>query len=389
MAINSDPSNPRLKDFAHGQKLFGVNQNRLSPKFSFLYHVFFEINPAASNAEETMYKGNSDHIKEVGMLVKSVDLPKFEVETKDLNAYNHKISVQTGIKYNPVKIDFHDDSANIVRNFWEDYMTYYYADASNSNDVALAMRNNRYNTAQKSSGWGYDPRFTVPYLKSVKIYSLSMDRYSLYTLVNPTIASWTHGTHTAGTNEFIGHNMTLKYEYVRYEDGAILDLNRSDAESLDTGVLGLSKIHYDPVISELTKFNKARNSGILTQHGKEKLVPLPLIAAYDRAAWQINPTEEAAYEAEARKYRNWGERQYGAAPRSPAASTLGSRLRASIARAGQSAINSTIIKAENRVRNTKIGNATVNSILQPALQNTVSRSAAGLSNSLFPSPRKD
>jgi hypothetical protein len=31
----------------------------------------------------------------------------------------------------------------------------------------------------------------------------------------------------------------------------------------------------------------------------------------------------------------------------------------------------------------------VNSILQPALQNTVSRSAAGLSDSLFPSPRKD
>jgi hypothetical protein len=386
MAINSDPSNPRLKDFAHGQKLFGVNQNRLSPKFSFLYHVFFEINPAASNAEETMYKGNSDHIKEVGMLVKSVDLPKFEVETKDLNAYNQRIAVQTGIKYNPVKIDFHDDSANIVRNFWEDYMTYYYADASNSNDVALAMRNNRYNTAQKSSGWGYDPRFTVPYLKSVKIYSLSMDRYSLYTLVNPTIASWTHGTHTAGTNEFIGHNMTLKYEYVRYEDGAIQNLNLSDAESQDTGVLGLSKIHYDPDRSELTKFNKVLQSGILTQKGKELLLPS---TAYARADWQINGDADYQRQFDEIKYRNWGERQYGAAPRSPAASTLGSRLRASIARAGQSAINSTIIKAENRVRNTKIGNATVNSILQPALQNTVSRSAAGLSNSLFPSPRKN
>ena len=381
-----DSSNLRLKDFAHGQKLFGVNQNRLSPKFSFLYHVFFEINPAASNAEETMYKGNSDHIKEVGMLVKSVDLPKFEVETKDLNAYNQRIAVQTGIKYNPVKIDFHDDSANIVRNFWEDYMTYYYADASNSNDVALAMRNNRYNTAQKSSGWGYDPRFTVPYLKSVKIYSLSMDRYSLYTLVNPTIASWTHGTHTAGTNEFIGHNMTLKYEYVRYEDGAIQNLNLSDAESQDTGVLGLSKIHYDPDRSELTKFNKVLQSGILTQKGKELLLPS---TAYARADWQINGDADYQRQFDEIKYRNWGERQYGAAPRSPAASTLGSRLRASIARAGQSAINSTIIKAENRVRNTKIGNATVNSILQPALQNTVSRSAAGLSNSLFPSPRKN
>jgi len=388
MAINSDPSNLRLKDFAHGQKLFGVNQNRLSPKYSFLYHVYFEINPAASNAEQTMYKGNSDHIKEVGMLVKSVDLPKFEVEIKDFNAYNQRIPVQTGIKYNPVKIDFHDDSANIVRNFWEDYMTYYYADAYNSNDVALAMKNNRYSPAQRSSAWGFDPRATMPYLKSVKIYSMSMDQYSLYTLINPTITSWTHGTHVAGQNDFIGHSMSLKYEYVRYEDGAIQNLNQSNAESLDTGVLGLSKIHYDPDRSELTKDNRYINSiRGLTQKEKENL--LPSTAAYARAAWQINLTEEAEYEAEARKYRNWGERQYGAAPRSPAASTLGSRLRASIARAGQSVINSTIIKAENRLRNTKIGNATVNSILQPALQNTVSRSAAGLSDSLFPSPRKD
>jgi hypothetical protein len=384
MAINSDPSNPRLKDFAHGQRLFGANQNRLSPKFSFLYHVFFEINPAASEAKQTMYLSNSDHIKEVGMLVKSVELPKFEVETKDLKAYNQLVNVQTGIKYNPVKIDFHDDSANIVRNFWEDYMTYYYADAYNSNDVALGMKNNRYSTTPRSSSWGFDPRSNVSYLKSVKIYSLSMDKYSLYTLVNPTITGWTHGTHTAGTNDFIGHSMSLKYEYVRYEDGDIQNLNRSDAESEDTGVLGLSKIHYDPDRSELTKYNKLLP--LLTKKGKELLSPS---TAYERAAWQINSTEEAAAEAESRKYRNWGERQYGAAPRSPAASTLGSRLRASIARAGQSVINSTIIKAENRLRNTKIGNATVNSILQPALQNTVSRSAAGLSDSLFPSPRKD
>jgi hypothetical protein len=381
MAINSDPSNPRLKDFAHGQKLFGVNQNRLSPKFSFLYHVFFEINPAASNAEETMYKGNSDHIKEVGMLVKSVDLPKFEVETKDLNAYNQRIAVQTGIKYNPVKIDFHDDSANIVRNFWEDYMTYYYADAYNSNDVALSMRNNRYNSG--SSGWGFDPRANVPYLKSVKIYSMSMDRYSLYTLVNPTITSWAHGTHIAGQNEFIGHSMSLKYEYVRYEDGDVQNVNRSDAESQDTGVRGLSKIHYDPARSELTRDNKFISG--LTKEEKERYFPSTLT---QRADWQIN--YESGPITDSIKYGNyWVERQYGAAPRSPAASTLGSRLRASIARAGQSVINSTIIKAENRLRNTKIGNATVNSILQPALQNTVSRSAAGLSDSLFPSPRKD
>jgi len=366
MAINSDPSNPRLKDFAHGQRLFGVNQNRLSPKFSFLYHVFFSINPAAT---QTMYKPTSDHLKEVGLLVKSVDLPKFEIETKDLNAYNQHITVQTGIKYLPVGIELHDDSANVVRNFWEDYMTFHYGDAYQNITKAVKLREDRYKNRDNQK-WGYAPRQNVPYLQSVKIYSMSMDRYSLYTLVNPTIVSWTHGKHAAGQNEFIGHTMSLKYEYVTYEDGAV---SAWQGDNYLPQLDGLDGIHYDQDTSELTERWAATRG--------EQRSPVEGVSRGDpriNLDWRDFDDEVGFL-----------DRQYGATPRPPSASTLGSRLRASIARAGQSVINSAIIKAENRLRNTKIGSTYVNSILQPALQNTVSRSAAGLSNSLFPSPRKD
>jgi hypothetical protein len=368
MAIRSDFANPRLKDFTHGQRLFGVNQNRLSPKFSFLYHVFFSINSAAT---ETMYKPTSDHLKEVGLLVKSVDLPKFEIESKDLNAYNQHITVQTGIKYLPINIELHDDSANVVRNFWEDYMTFHYGDAYQNITKAVQLRENRYKNRDNQK-WGYAPRQNVPYLQSVKIYSMSMDRYSLYTLVNPTIVNWTHGKHAAGQNEFIGHTMTLKYEYVTYEDGSamrFLDEAYVPQPQLD----GLDGIHYDQDTSELTK-------KWAISRGNQRS-PVERVSRGDpriNLDW-VDPDGEVGSL----------DRQYGATPRPPSSSTLGSRLRASIARAGQSVINSAIIKAENSVRNTKIGSTYVNSILQPALQNTVSRSAAGLSNSLFPSPRKD
>jgi len=357
----SDFSTQKLKDFAHGQRLFGANQNRLSPKYSFLYHVFFEINQDIG----TMYKPGSDPVKEVGMLVKSVDLPKFDVETKNLNAYNQHITVQTGIKYNPVSIQFHDDSANIVRNFWEDYMVYYYGDATNSQNTAGKMRQNRYSIPD-STVWGFQPKNSTNYLRSVKIYSLSMDKYSLYTLVNPTIDSWTHGTHAAGQNEFIGHTMTLNYEYVKYEDGSVL------AGLGDFGyqpqVDGFGDVHYDTATSMLTS-SWARSSG----NGRSDA------NIYSRGDPRVGTDGTAV---------PYSERQYGANPRSASGSTLGSRLRASIARAGQSVINSAIIKAENRIRNVKIGNSTVNSILQPALQNTITRGAAGLSNSIFPSPNK-
>jgi len=354
----SFPSNypdKKVKDFFHGERLFGANQNRLVPKYSFLYHVFFEIN---SENAKTMYKPTGDAIREVGMLAKSVELPKFDIETKALNSYNQHINVQTGIKYNAVKIDFHDDSANVVRNFWEDYMTYYYSDSYNDATVAATMGKNRY--AFKSPFWGYAPRGQVSYLTEVKIYSLSMGRYSLYTLVNPVIDTWTHGTHTAGQNEFIGHSMSLRYEYVRYQDGAIADIDNA------TTVSGFGGIHYDKQRSTLTQdYVKSRGLDYPTRD--------PRLDTFGQAErFELDPF--ARYE--------------GISPRRPQQSTLGSRLRASILRAGQGVINSTIIKAENRLRNVKIGNSTVNKILQPALQNTISQGASGLSNSIFPSPIK-
>jgi hypothetical protein len=364
MALPSDFSTQKLKDFAHGQRLFAANQNRLSPKFSFLYHVFFEINQNIG----AMYEPGKDPVKELGMLVKSVDLPKFDVETKTLNAYNQHITVQTGIKYNPVSIQFHDDSANIVRNFWEDYMTFYYADAVNTQANADLMRKNRYLNFRTTS-WGFQPTSSTNYLRSVKIYSLSMDQYSLYTLVNPIIDSWTHGSHAAGQNEFIGHTMTLNYEYVKYEDGYV----GADTSGGEVKVDGLGDIHYDKATSMLTKdwafgggSQSSRTDSLEYKSGDMRVV-------YDNMLTQAIP---------------YAERQYGATPRSASGSTLGSRLRNSILRAGQSVINSTIIKAENRIRNVKIGNSTVNSILQPALQNTITQGAAGLSNSIFPSPNK-
>jgi hypothetical protein len=351
-----------LKDYAHGQRLFGANQNRLSPKFSFLYHVFFDLNPAANL--KTMYSPGSDWVKEVGMLVKSVDLPKFDIETKELNAYNQTITVQTGMKYLPVSIQFHDDSADVVKGFWEDYMTFYYGDSFNSAGIAETMRQNRY-TKPASANWGYIPRENVNYLRSVKIYSLSMDKYSLYTLVNPVIDGWSHGTHSAGQNEFIGHSMSLRYEYVRYESGETGDFANGNIE-----VDGLDQAHYDVTTSGLTSA-WAKKGGLTG------------VPSYSYGDSRLGVIRQQAKNFNADPYS-----KYGASPKRPSQSTLGSRLRSSILRAGQSVVNTAILKAESRLRNIKIGNSTLNSILQPALQNTISQGAAGLSNAFFPSPTK-
>ena len=221
-------------DYQHGRRVFADNQNELIPKFSFLYHVYFDINTSATTA------ANNLKTKTLGLMVKSVDLPKFTMQTKDLNAYNQHVVVQTGIKYEPVSIQFHDDSADLVREFWYNYMTYYYGDASNTITSYHTYQQDRYRS-RTSQQFGYSPRDTASprFLNSVKLYSMSKGYYSEYILVNPTIDSWQHGTHQAGQSDFIGHTLRLKYETVLY--------NRSSAKPL-----GFAQEHYDQTRKGIT-----------------------------------------------------------------------------------------------------------------------------------------
>ena len=82
-----------VRDFQHGNRLFVTNGYQLAPKRQYLYHVFFNLNSDALNFVGGNFKNVIKQI-EVGMLVKAVDLPKYKLETKTLNAYNKKEIVQ-------------------------------------------------------------------------------------------------------------------------------------------------------------------------------------------------------------------------------------------------------------------------------------------------------
>ncbi len=94
-----------LRDYKHASNLY-VNDNQIrSPKLGFLYYVKFIINRDAQVSEVD---------SNVGVFVKKIDLPKFQLKTETLNQYNRKTQVHTGLSYNPVTIDFHDDTIGIT-----------------------------------------------------------------------------------------------------------------------------------------------------------------------------------------------------------------------------------------------------------------------------------
>lgn len=232
-ALNQALTTDNLKDFSHASKLFVGDQYRLVPKSGFLFHVFIDING-------TVYDdANPNGMREIGLMAKTADLPKFTVETKTMNTYNRSTVVQSKIKYDPVSIVFHDDSSNLIRNFWINYYKRYYRDSDYSlTQYALPFKY----TDQKITDFGFSPNGDR-FLKAIRIYSLHKKRFSEYILVNPTIKSLRHGQHDSQTiDSIMSHEMVVEYESVLYNSGKVSTGNPK----------GFAELHYDTSPSPLT-----------------------------------------------------------------------------------------------------------------------------------------
>jgi hypothetical protein len=233
-----------VKDYQHASKLFVDGLYRLSPKYTFLFHVYIDVNPVAASLIQGY---NSDENIELGMLAKSAQLPKFNIKNKTYNAYNRKNIVQDSINYEPITITFHDDSADIVTGFWGNYYTYYYRDGDYQESAYL--QSHKY-TQRQFRDWGFSPVGEEPFLSSIRIYSLHQKYFTAYTLLNPMITSFRHGEHQYGQNETMQHEMTVAYEGIHYMTGAVADGT----------VKGFNVIHYDNVPSPLSPYGGGTKS---------------------------------------------------------------------------------------------------------------------------------
>jgi len=249
--------------YDHATKLFIADNMRLAPKQSFLYYVCINIDVGIlqnllTNSQSLQDPASTQSLVEqyeTGLMAKRVDLPKFSIATKTMNAYNRKNIIQTNISYDPITISFHDDAADVVNKFWNDYYTYYYRDSDY--DAALYGVPHKYQPRLRE-GWGYSPRngTTKQFLRNIQIFSLHNKRFTEYLLVNPYITSWRHGEHNSEAGSGIMENqMTIAYETVKYRTGFInpVDVN------------GFAVIHYDnfnsPVSDSVT--NIYTDAGIL------------------------------------------------------------------------------------------------------------------------------
>jgi hypothetical protein len=240
-------STDEIRDYQHAAKTFVDGLYRLSPKLNSLFHVFIELNPAVAKEDPQ----NPNNLYELGLLAKTVQLPKFSIQNKTLNAYNRKNIVQERISYDPVNMTFHDDNADVVRNFWEGYYSYYYRDSDHSS--SLYQQEHKY-VERQAQNWGFTPRYIGPgtpnYINAIRIYSLHQKSFSSYILFRPTITGFEHGQHVQGEYSPLENSVTFAYEAVQYEYGAVRE----------GSVLGFNIMHYDTTPSPLTSLGGGTTS---------------------------------------------------------------------------------------------------------------------------------
>jgi hypothetical protein len=235
-----------MKDFQHASKLYRSERfYDLAPKAGWLYYVRFNINTANEYVNNSLDKTwRERHLKRntIGLLAKSVDMPRFTINSETVNQYNRRTIVQTKLTYSPLNITFHDDMANATTDFWKQYYGYYFADArAGRNFVAKGATNSqdffdtKYSPLAYQYGLSNNQKTMVgfenigsKFFNSIEIYQLNKKKYNSVVLVNPVIKDWSHGSLQQNSSNFLDNRMTVEYETVFYKNGNAKDTGFND-----------------------------------------------------------------------------------------------------------------------------------------------------------------
>lgn len=256
-----------LRDYTHGSKVFRSNNYALAPRQKFLFHVAFNLNTGEIPQLAKVFAGKQSTLS---LLVKTAQLPTYQIDVEEMNQYNRKRMIQKKITYQPVQLTLHDDSSDLSRTLWYNYFSYYYKDPThgyNTGDRNGFNARDIYNDKRVVNDWGFtgDSFSGGPkpaFFKDITIYGLSQKKYAAYVLINPIITDWVHDTYSyQDTNDTIGNTMTIRYETVKYYDGANgYTVPGFGAES-----------HYDKTPSGLTRGGTSANilgaGGLLSAGG--------------------------------------------------------------------------------------------------------------------------
>jgi hypothetical protein len=214
--LNNIVAETHLRDARHANQIYTQNNFEFAPKTKFMYHVRFDPNDeVGTSTGSDVFKFQ----KELGVLVKSADLPSFRASVENKQQYNRKKNVQTRVDYQDCRITFHDDNTGMTRALLEEYYRYYFEDANKAETSGAFNARDKY--FSKLPNYGMNTGKEKPFFKSITIYQLARREWVAYTLVNPLLTAWDHGSVESSGTDFNENTMSVAYEAVKYTSGSV------------------------------------------------------------------------------------------------------------------------------------------------------------------------
>lgn len=250
---------PGMKDYQHASRLYIDENYKLIPKQKFLFHVVFTLSDTAlANPLFQNYEKLS-----LNMLVKSCQLPKYNMNVEQKQSYNRKVPVATHITYQPINITFHDDHADVVNGFWKSYYEYHISDSlAGYNTNGKLTKDTFYNSkgSLNRTQFGMD-NYQLngePVIRQIEIFALHKQRFTSFKLINPVIGGFSHDDleQTEG-NGIMANTMEVFYETVLYGAGLVkTSLGTPNRERIP----GFATLHYDLEPSPLSVLGRGTTS---------------------------------------------------------------------------------------------------------------------------------
>jgi hypothetical protein len=163
--------------------------------------------------------------------VRSADRPKIQPQVQELNQYNKKRLVQTGVKYSPVKVSFYDTTDAAVMQMWNEYSNFYFGDFRQSGVSNWAYDVTAPQFVGGQAGFGFSPNLSTDVVKNInttayffdriEVYQVYAGEYSQFTLVNPKISSFDPDGFDYEHSEAHTIDMSFEYEAVLYANGGM------------------------------------------------------------------------------------------------------------------------------------------------------------------------
>ena len=193
------------------------------PRQKFLFYATF--NPGAALIAQGV-KDFSSWQTGFAFQINKIDRPKFTIDVKNLNQYNRKRLVHTGIEYDPLTINFHDTVDDRVLRVWQAYYKWYFADGRPKSATEWS-RSVLDTPLPFSNGYGFSPpndstvfgsmSYNTNFFESLDIYTFYGKMFTMHRIWNPKITSIEFDGMDTESSSFSAANMTIKHEGVSYE----------------------------------------------------------------------------------------------------------------------------------------------------------------------------